>query len=84
MRNQTRLGKVEIHTPHGMVTLTNALIVKGGLYLPSQAGAGGNRNRTTGEHTDTNELEEFSFVFGKIRVENLSGSASDDWTDGSH
>lgn len=53
------------------ISLTNATITS---INPAKA-------RTSGSQVDTHELEEISFVFGKIVVENVAGSTSttDDW-----
>lgn len=69
------LPKVEINTPNGKVTLVNAKIVGIARYVPPPKSKGSHV-----EGVDTNELEEFSFTFQKITVENLAGtSASGGW-----
>jgi type VI protein secretion system component Hcp len=78
MVNKSILPKVEINTPTGVVTLTNAQILKSGISLPKH-GTG----RPGGERNDTNELEEFDLTFQKIIYTNISKggkSSKDDWT----
>jgi type VI protein secretion system component Hcp len=81
MLKKTILPKVEINTPNGMVTLTNAHVVKGMPSLPKQ-GTGRQLGSSSAELNDTNELEEFDLTFSKITYTNglKSKSGQDDWT----
>jgi hypothetical protein len=71
MLKKTILPRVEINTPNGVVTLTNAQIVKG-VPLPKHG---------TGRRNDTDELEEFDLVFSKFTCTWQGGKGGqDDWT----
>ena len=67
-------------TKYKIVTLGNAIITKvvKGVKQPNT----GKTNANSHEKGGTGELENFSFTFEKISVENITGSTStsDDWT----
>jgi len=78
---KTILPKVEINTPNGIVTLTNAQIVKGVPFLPKH-GTGRQGEGGHAEPNDTYEIEEFDLTFSTITFTNVfkSKSGKDSWS----
>ena len=75
MFKKSTLPKVEINSPKGTITLVNATLVNIGRYLAPVTTPKGSHTSSQ-ESEDTYELEEYSFTFQSIVVENLAGSTS--------
>jgi hypothetical protein len=76
---KTILPKVEINTPNGTVTLTNAQIVKGVPFLPKH---GTGRQGGRAGSNDTYEIEEFDMTFSDVTFTNVfkNKSGKDSWS----
>jgi type VI protein secretion system component Hcp len=77
MSKKSILPNVVLNTPSGKITLVNAKVVRIGPHFPRFQSSQGAHAKSQ----DSSQLEEISFTFEKIVIENLFGSmsASNDW-----
>ena len=77
MDSKSTIPVVEINTPNGMLTLTNAEIV-------NIAPLGPRAGRKHGKPLGTHELTEFEITFARITISHKSrkGLLTDDWSSG--